>query len=81
MLTDYIRAALCHGEYKQLEDGSWFAEIPGFEGVWANAASVEACRTELAEVLEEWLLLKIHDHDPLPVVDGHDLAIAWDSAA
>jgi hypothetical protein len=35
----------------------------------------------LAEVLEEWLLLKIHDHDPIPVVDGHDLSIAWDSAA
>jgi predicted RNase H-like HicB family nuclease len=81
MLTDYIRAALARSEYKQLDDGSWFAEIPGFEGVWANAATVEACRTELAEVLEEWLLLKIHDHDPILVVDGHDLSIAWDSAA
>lgn len=69
MLTDYIRAALARSEYKQLGDGSWFAEIPGFEGVWANAATVAACRTELAEVLEEWLLLRIHDHDPVPVVD------------
>lgn len=81
MLTEYLRAAISHSQYKQLEDGSWFGEIPGFEGVWANATSVEACRSELAEVLEEWLLLKLHDQDPIPVVDGHDLAIAWDSAA
>lgn len=81
MLTEYLRAAISRSQYKQLEDGSWFGEIPGFEGVWANATSVEACRSELAEVLEEWLLLKLHDQDPIPVVDGHDLAIAWDSAA
>ena len=81
MLTEYLRAAISHSQYKQLEDGSWFGEIPGFEGVWANATSEEACRSELAEVLEEWLLLKLHDQDPIPVVDGHDLASAWDSAA
>ena len=31
---------------KMLDDQTWFAEIPGFEGVWANAATVEACRSE-----------------------------------
>jgi len=77
MLTEYIQAALRHSVYKQLEDQTWFAEIPGFEGVWANAVTVEACRSELAEVLEEWLLLKIHDHDPIPSLDGLDLTIAW----
>jgi predicted RNase H-like HicB family nuclease len=41
-----------------LEDGTWFAEIPGFEGVWANSKTVENCRNELIEVLEEWLILK-----------------------
>lgn len=81
MLTEYLRAAISHSQYKQLEDGSWYGEIPGFEGVWANARSAEACRSELGEVLEEWLLLKLRDQDPIPVVDGHDLAIAWDPAA
>jgi len=75
MLSEYIQSALQRSAYKQLEDRTWFAEIPGFEGVWANAATVEACRSELAEVLEEWLLLKIHDHDPLPCLDGLDLMI------
>jgi len=54
MIAEYISAALKMAEYKRLEDGSWFAEIPGFDGVWANGETVEMCRSELSEVLEEW---------------------------
>lgn len=63
MLVEYIQKAIENAEYKKLEDGSWFAEIPGFEGVWANSKSVEECRKELMEVLEEWLVFKIRDKD------------------
>lgn len=66
MLSGYIQKALEKAEYKKLEDGAWFAEIPGFEGVWANGQTVEQCRTELLEVLEEWLILKLRDNDPIP---------------
>jgi len=57
MLFLYMEKALERAEYKKLDDGSWFAEIPGFSGVWANAPTVEACRKELLEVLEGWLLI------------------------
>ena len=70
MLTDYIQKALENAEYKQLEDMSWFAEIPGFEGVWANGKTVEECRKELMEVLEEWLILKLKADDPIPEIRG-----------
>ena len=73
MLLEYIQKAVERAEYKRLDDGTWFVEIPGFEGVWANAKSVEECRRELIEVLEEWLVLKIRDGDPIPVVDGISL--------
>jgi len=76
MLSQYMVRALERAQYKQLDDKSWFAEIPGFTGVWANAPTVETCRSELLEVLEEWLLLKLHDGDPIPVVDGIELKIA-----
>ena len=75
MLVNYIRAALQLAEYKKLDNGDWFAEIPGFEGVWADGASVEACRSELEEVVGEWLLLKVRDGDPLPVIDGIELNV------
>ena len=59
MLFEYIRKSIGKGRiYKVLDDGTWFAETPGFEGVWANAPTVEECRRELSEVIEEWLVLK-----------------------
>ena len=75
MLTEYITKALQHAGYKQLEDKSWFGEISGFKGVWANADNIEDCRKELIEVLEEWLFLKISHQDPIPPIDGASLKI------
>lgn len=73
MLFEYIQGALEKAEYKKLEDGTWFAEIPDFEGVWANSETVEGCRKELMEVLEEWLVLKLRDGDPIPTVKGIEI--------
>ena len=75
MLLEYTQKALEKAQYKKLDDGTWFAEIPGFEGVWANANTVEDCRTELLEVLEEWLILKLRDNDPIPEIEGVSLKI------
>lgn len=74
MLTEYIHAAMRHAAYKMYKDGSFFATIPGFPGVWAHARTVEGGREELREVLEDWLLLSIADHDVLPIVDGIELS-------
>jgi len=59
--------------YKILDDGQYFGEIPGLRGVWASGRSLDACRDELQEVLEEWLVLKLRDHDPIPKISGVDL--------
>ena len=76
MLTKYIQAALHKAKYKILtDDGTFFGEIPGFQGLWANADALETCREELAEVLEDWILLRISQNLPLPVVDGIELSI------
>jgi predicted RNase H-like HicB family nuclease len=81
MLTEYISAALRKAQYKVLDEGSWFAEIPGFDGVWANGATVEDCREELREVLEEWLILKIRDKDVIPHIGGLEIRIREEAAA
>jgi len=76
MLTKYIQAAVHQAKYKILsDDDTFYGEIPGFQGVWANAGTLEACREELAEVLEEWILLRLSWNLPLPVVDGIELSI------
>ena len=53
MLNQYIQAALHQAKYEILtDDGSFYGEIPEFQGVYANAETLEECRSELAEVLE-----------------------------
>jgi predicted RNase H-like HicB family nuclease len=76
MLTDYIRAAMRQARYEILpDDGTFYGEIPGFDGVYANADTLEACREELEEVLEEWILFRVSRQLSLPVVEGIELTI------
>jgi predicted RNase H-like HicB family nuclease len=76
MLTKYIEAAMRRAKYEILsDDASFYGEIPGFDGVYANSDSLEECRRELEEVLEEWILFRVSRNLPLPVVDGIELAI------
>ncbi|HKQ04752.1 MAG TPA: type II toxin-antitoxin system HicB family antitoxin [Blastocatellia bacterium] len=76
MLTQYIKAAMRQARYEMLaDDGSFYGEIAGFEGVYANAGTLEACRDELEEVLEEWILFRVSRNLSLPVVDGLSLTI------
>ena len=76
MLTEYIRAAMRRAQYEILEDdGTFYGEIPGFDGVWANAVTLEGCREELEEVLEGWIVLSLSRNLPLPTVDGLSLEV------
>lgn len=58
MLTEYVYQKLATAQYKILDDGSYFGEIPSLQGVWASEKNLEKCREILREVLEEWLILK-----------------------
>lgn len=75
MLTEYIEAAMRKAKYELLggEEG-FYANIPGFAGVWANANSLENCRDALRSTLEDWILLKLQlgDND-LPVINKMNL--------
>jgi len=66
MLTTYISKKLAQAQYKILEDGIYFGEIPGLRGVWASEKTLEKCREALREVLEEWLILKLQDGEKIP---------------
>jgi len=77
MLTAYIRAAMRKAKYEILtDDGTYYGEVPGFQGVYANAATLEACREELESTLEDWILFRVSRNLPLPEADGLKLAVA-----
>ncbi len=76
ILTSYIWAAIRQAKYEMLsDDGTFYGQIPGFGGVYANSNTLEACREELEEVLEEWILFRISKNLPSPKVDGIELTI------
>ncbi|HXH70109.1 MAG TPA: type II toxin-antitoxin system HicB family antitoxin [Pyrinomonadaceae bacterium] len=76
MLSQYIQAAMRQAKYEILsDDGSFYGEIPDFQGVYANAETLEDCRNELAEVLEEWIFFRLSRNLSLPIVNGLRLAI------
>ena len=81
MLTDYIQAAMRKAHYEILTDGEgYFGSIIGLQGVWANADTLEACRKELQEVLEEWIILGLKMGTFIPVLDGIELNIKREAA-
>ncbi len=80
MLTEYIRKAIRKAHYEILEDGTFYGEIPGFPGVFANEDSLEACREQMQEVLEGWILLGLRLGHKLPEVDGLNLEITAEVA-
>lgn len=73
ILSTFVALAMAEAQYKVLDGGSFFGEISSCPGVWANESTLEKCREVLQEVLEEWLVLKLRDRDPLPLVGGIDL--------
>lgn len=80
MLTNYIEAAMRRATYELLSDGTYYGEIPGFQGVYANEPTLESCRTTLQEVLEGWIVLGLRLGHPLPVLDGLSLVIEQEPA-
>ena len=76
MLLDYFKAAMRHAKYEILsDDGSFYGEIPECNGVYANSKTLESCRDELEEVLEEWVLFRVYKNLPIPTIDGCEISI------
>ena len=74
MFSEYIRAALKQAESDTLEDGSYVATVPGLQGVIAIGDSLEECRTDLIEVIEEWIVARLQWGYPVPPIGGHAIA-------
>ena len=74
MLLQYTQVALRHAKCEILpDDGSYHGEVPERNGVYANARTLEDYREELREVMEQWVLFRIHRNLSLPVIEGIEL--------
>ena len=82
MIVQYIQEAMSTAKYEILEDdGSFYAEVPLCKGVYANAESLENCRSKLEIVLEEWILLRIHKNLEIPKINNIKIKVIEEAVA
>ena len=70
MFTEYVTAALSKANYKILDNGDYVATVPGLQGVWATGNTIEGARSELVEVIEGWIALRLRLGLPIPLMDN-----------
>ena len=69
MLLQYIQAAMDSAHYEIIEDEEpFYGEIPMLPGVGASGKTLEECRRNLAEAIEDWILFSIAQGLPVPPV-------------
>ena len=75
LIEKYKKIAMKTAKVGQLDDGTWYAELPGFPGVWAtDENSKQNAVIALEEVLEDWIVIKIEMNDgDIPILDEIDL--------
>jgi predicted RNase H-like HicB family nuclease len=76
MIREYIQAGMEHAKHEILpDDGTYYGEIRECPGVYTNAPTLEACRNELEEVLEEWILFRVYKNLDIPPIDNIGISI------
>ena len=73
MLAEYIEKAMGLAKAEKMEDGRYFAIIPGFKGLWADGDTRKECLSELRLSLEEWLVIALRSDEDLPEISGTTL--------
>jgi predicted RNase H-like HicB family nuclease len=71
MLIKYIQTALEHAKYEIIDDEEpYYGEIPELQGVWASGKTLEECRKNLEEVIDEWIIIRLRNGLPIPSIEN-----------
>lgn len=81
MLASFLDEAMERAVYEIIEDeGTYWGEISGLQGVWARAETLEGCRRELREALSDWIALRLRLGLAIPVIAEIDLNLIAEPA-
>ena len=82
MLLQYIQTALEHAHYEIIEDAEpFYGEVPALAGIWATGKTLEECRRNLAEAIEDWVLFSIAKGLPIPALGEVSIHLPEKAAA
>jgi len=76
MFSEYIQAALKQAKYEILDNGSYVATVEPLPGVIATGKTIEDCREDLIEVIEEWVTIRLQKGLDNPSVDGLTIGVS-----
>ena len=66
-ITQYVENLLRRAEYEyDKETKSWCASVKNLPGAYAQADTIEEVREQLAEVIEDYILVSLQEKHPLP---------------
>ena len=66
-ITNFIDKMLRRAIYEyDKQTQTWCASVAALPGAYAQADSVEEARAELAEIIEEYVLVSLQEKHPLP---------------
>lgn len=81
MFSEYIEAALRRAKYETLENGTYMATVDGLQGVIATGETIEACRVDLIEVIEELITIRLQRGLGIPALDGFMISVSQEPMA
>jgi len=81
MSSLYIEAALRRAKYETLENGTYMAAVDGLRGVIATGETIEACRVDLIEVIEEWITIRLQRGLDIPTLEGNPISVSQEPMA
>jgi len=63
---------MCHAKDEMREDDTSYGHVAtaNLTDLWANEQTLDACRDELKDVIEGWLMLGIAMHHEIPPIDA-----------
>lgn len=70
MLTEHIEAAMMTAHYEIAEEKEYFGTIPKLIGLCAKGKTLEECRQNLIDTLEDWLFIGIREKMKIPRING-----------
>ena len=74
MFAEYIQAAMEKATYEIIDDPEpFYGEVPELQGLWATGKTLEECRKNLMEALEDWIAAHLAWGYPIPPLEGHIL--------
>jgi len=74
MLIQYIKATLEHAKYEIIDDEEpYYGEVPELQGVWASGKTLEECRKNLEEVIDEWIIISLRKGLLIPPIGNFNI--------